>query len=98
MKKNGHNVETAVVPEKRFYFSSLYSLFYIFYISIPNVQFIPQFINVIATNNDLLTDELNVIYFAPKLWLYVMIWLPRTTDNSTYFVQSLEIRGIESRL
>ena len=61
-------------------------------------RFIPQFINVIATNNDLLMDELNVIYFAPKLWLYVMVWLPRTTDNSTYFAQSLEIRGIESRL
>ena len=27
-----------------------------------------------------------------------MIWLPRTTDNSTHFAQSLEIRGIESRL
>ena len=27
-----------------------------------------------------------------------MIWLPRTTDNSTYFAKSLEIRGIESRL
>ena len=27
-----------------------------------------------------------------------MILLPRTTDNSTYFTQSLEIRGIESRL
>ena len=27
-----------------------------------------------------------------------MIWLPRTTDNSTYFAQSLELRGIESRL
>ena len=27
-----------------------------------------------------------------------MIWLPRTTDNSTYFTQSLEIRGNESRL
>ena len=27
-----------------------------------------------------------------------MIWLPRTTDNSTYYAQSLEIRGIESRL
>ena len=27
-----------------------------------------------------------------------MIWLPRTTDNSTYFAQFLEIRGIESRL
>ena len=23
-----------------------------------------------ATNNDLLMDELNVNYFAPKLWLY----------------------------
>ena len=42
--------------------------------------------------------ELNVIDFAPKVWLYVMIWLPRTTDNSMYFGQSLEIRGIESRL
>ena len=39
-----------------------------------------------------------MIYFAQKLWLYVMIWLPRTTDNSTHFAQSLEIRGIESRL
>ena len=27
-----------------------------------------------------------------------MIWLPRTTDNATYFVQSLGIRGNESRL
>ena len=70
--------------------------FIFFFISIPNGKFIPQFINVIATNNDLLTDALNVIYFAPKLWLYVMVWLPRTTDNSTYFAQSLEIRGIES--
>ena len=43
-------------------------------------------------------DELNAIYFAPKWWLYVIIWLPRTTDISTYFAQSLEIRGIESRL
>ena len=51
-----------------------------------------------ATNNDLLMDELHVSYFAQKLWLYVMIWLPRTTDNSTHFAQSLEIRGIESRL
>ena len=30
--------------------------------------------DVIATNNDLLMDELNVSYFAPKLRLYVMIW------------------------
>ena len=84
-------------------FPPFYSFSYFFLISIPNVncfldQFTEQFINVIATNNDLLTDELNVIYFAPKLWLYVIIWLPRTTDNSTYFAQSLEIRGIESRL
>ena len=70
--------------KKRFYFSPFYS-FFLFFISIPYVQFIPQFINVIATNNDQLTDELNVIYFASKLWLYVMIWLPQTTDNSTYF-------------
>ena len=61
-------------------------------------QFIPQLINVIAPNNDLLKDELNVIYFATKWWLYIMIWLPQTTDNSTYFAQSLKIRGIESRL
>ena len=97
-EKNGHNVRTAVVSEKRFYFPLFILCFIFFFISFPNVQFIPQFINVIATNNDLLTDKLNVIYFAPKLWLYVMIWLPRTTDNSTYFAQSLEIRGIESRL
>ena len=61
-------------------------------------QFILQFIIVLATNNDLLMDELNVSYFAPKSWLYFMIWLPRTTDNLTHFAQSLEIRGIESSL
>ena len=61
-------------------------------------QFTTQFINVIAPNNDLLMDELNVIYFTQKLQPYVMIWLPRTIDNSTYFVQSLGIRGNESRL
>ena len=61
-------------------------------------KFIPQFINVIASNKDLLMEELNVIYFAQKWWLYVMIWLPRTTDNSPNFVQSLGIRGNESRL
>ena len=44
-----------------------------------------------ATNNDLLMDELNVSYFAPKLWLYFMIWLPRATDSSIHFAQSLEI-------
>ena len=60
-------------------------------------QFISQFINVIAANNNLLMDEFNVIYFAPKLWLYVMAWLPRTTDNSISFAQPLEIGGIESR-
>ena len=42
-------------------------------------------------------DKLNVIYYAPKLWPDVMIWLPRTTDNSTHFAQSLEIQAIESR-
>ena len=90
-----------MVPEKRFYFSPFYSFFIFYFNSQCQLilgKFIPQFINVIATNIDLLMDELNVIYFAPKLWLYVMIWLPRTTDNSTYFAQSLEIRGIESRL
>ena len=85
--KNGHNIGTAV-PEK----DSIYPLFILafFFISIPNVNwFFPQFINEMATNNDLLMDELHVSYFAQKLWLYVMIWLPRTTDNSTYFAQSL---------
>ena len=80
---------------------SIFPLFILafFFISIPNVNsFFLQFINVMATNNDLLMDELHVSYFAQKLWLYVMIWLPRTTDNSTHFAQSLEIRGIESRL
>ena len=52
-EKNGHNVGTAVVPEKRFYFHLFFLCFIFFFISIPNVQFIPQFINVIATNNDL---------------------------------------------
>ena len=33
-KKNSHNVGTAVVPEKLFYFSPFYS----FFISIPNVN------------------------------------------------------------
>ena len=92
---------TAVVLEKRFYFSPFYSFFIFHFNSQCQLilgQFIPQFINVIATNNDLLMDELNAIYFAPKLWPYVLIWLPRTTDNSTFFAQSLEIRGIESRL
>ena len=85
-----------MVPEKRFYFSHL---FFFFIISIPNLgQFIPQFINVIAPNNVLLMEELKVFYFAPKWLLYVMIWLPPTTDNLTYFVQSLEIPGNKSRL
>ena len=62
-------------------FTPFYSFSFSFFILIPNVncfldQFTPQFNNVIATNNDLLKDELNVVYFAPKLWLYVMIWLP----------------------
>ena len=87
---------------KNDYIFPLFILFFVFYFNsqcqLILGKFIPQFINVITTNNDLLLDELNVIYFAPKLWLYVMIWLPRTTDNSTYFAQSLEIRGIESRL
>ena len=51
-------------------------IIFFFTISIPNVKLIPQLINVIATNNDLLMDELKVIYFAPKLWLYAMIWKP----------------------
>ena len=46
----------------------IFPLFYsFFFISIPKVNLIPQFINVIATNNDLLMDELNVIYFALKI-------------------------------
>ena len=32
-EKNGHNIGTVVVPEKRFYFSPFY-----FFISIPNVN------------------------------------------------------------
>ena len=73
---NSHNVGTAVVPENDSIFPNL---FFRFFISIPNVnwfldQFIPQFMNAIARNNDLLMDELNVIYFAPKWWLYVIIW------------------------
>ena len=43
-----------------------------------------------ATNNDLLMDKLNASYFPQNLWLYGMIWLPRTTDNSTHFAQSLK--------
>ena len=49
---------------------SIFLLFIlVFFISIPNVnwfldQFILQFINVIATNNDLLMDKLNASYFA----------------------------------
>ena len=95
--KNGHNVGTAVVPEKRFYFP-LFILVFFFLFQFP--MSIDSWINSshMATNNDLLMDELNVSHFAPKLWLYVMIWLPRTTDNSTHFAQSLEIRGIKSRL
>ena len=96
-----HNVGTAVVTEKQFYFSTFYHFFFIVWI--PNVnwflgQVILQLIKVIAPDNDLLMSELNVNYFPSKWWLYVMIWLPRTTDNSTYFAQFLEIRGIESRL
>ena len=52
-EKYGHNVGTAVVPEKQFYFPPSYSCFFF---SIPNVNFIPQSINVIATNNNLLMD------------------------------------------
>ena len=74
----------------------LFILVFFFFFQLFLDQFILQFINVIAT--DLLMDELKVSYFAPKLWLYVMIWLPGTTDNSTHFAQSLEIRGMESRL
>ena len=96
-EKNGHNAGLQWYLKNDSIFP-LFILFYIFSILIPNVQFIPQFINVIATNNDLLTNVLNMIYFAPKLWLYNMIWLPQTTDNSTYFAQSLETGGIESRL
>ena len=75
---------------------SIVPLFTLFFYS--KCQLILGFINVIAPNNDILMDELNVIYFAPKWWLNITIWLPRTTDNSTYFAQSLEIRGVESRL
>ena len=50
-EKNGHDVGTAVVPEKTsLFFPFLFFVlffFYSFFISFPNVQFIPQFINVI---------------------------------------------------
>ena len=69
------------------FFPFLFFLFFSFQVQMA--IFIQQFINVIAPNNYLLMDELNVIYCAPKLWLYVMIWLPRTTDNSSYYAQSL---------
>ena len=43
---------------------SIFRLFIFFFISIPNLdQIIPQFINVIAPNNNLVMDELNMIYF-----------------------------------
>ena len=95
--KKGHNVGTAVVLEKRFYFPLFILVFFLFLfpMSFDSLQLINH--NVMTTNNDLLIDELKVSYFAPKLWLYIVIWLPRTTDNSTHFAQSLEIGGIESR-
>ena len=74
----------------------LFILFFYFNSQLGSIH--PAVHNVIATNNNLLMDELNASYFVPKLWLYVMIWLPRTTDNSTHFAKSLEIRDIESRL
>ena len=97
-----HFAQSLEILKKRFYFPPFYSCFFFLFqfpMSIDSLdQFILQFINVLATNNDLLMDLLNVSYFAPKSWPYFMIWLPRTTDNSTHFAQSLEIRGIESRL
>ena len=59
--KISHNIAIAVVPEKTILFFPLIILSF-FFISIP----IPQFINIIAPNNDLLMDKYNVIYFAPK--------------------------------
>ena len=86
-----------MVTEKQFNFSPLYFFFFISFPSWVN-SIIPQFNDLIAPNHDLLMDELNVIYFVPKWLLYNINWLPRTTDNLTYFAQSLGIRGIDSRL
>ena len=62
-ENNGHNVGTAVVYLKNdSVFPFLFFVFFYIFFSFPNVQFIPQFINVIATNNDLLTVKLKVIY------------------------------------
>ena len=59
-------------------FFPFYLFLIFFFISIPNVncfldQFTPQFINVVATIND--SARVKRGYFAPKLWLYVMILL-----------------------
>ena len=53
--KNGNNVGTAVEPEKRFYRPPFYSFFYILFLFV-NVNCISQYMNAIATNNDLLMD------------------------------------------
>ena len=57
--------EKMAIMHKTFLFSP-FIFFLFFFISIPNVncfldQFTPQFINVVATINNLLTDELNVV-------------------------------------
>ena len=61
----------AIMSELQLYLRnySIFPLFILFfYISILNLgQFISQFINVIVPNNDLLMDEMKVIYFAPKM-------------------------------
>ena len=59
-------LQTLIFPlfskQKMYIASSPFLFFFLFFfISIPKVKLIPQFINVIATNNDLLMDELNVI-------------------------------------
>ena len=64
---NSHNVGTAVVPEKRFYFPLFILSFFLyqFQMSIDSCNNSSRsslmFINVIAPNNDLLMDQLNVI-------------------------------------
>ena len=49
----------------------LFALIFFLFISIPNANcflghFVLQILNVIAPTNEMLMDELNLIYFAPK--------------------------------
>ena len=67
-EKNSHNVGTAVVPEKRFYFPLFIFSFFYFNSKCPLILGSIHHA-VHYPNNDLLMDELNMIYLAPKWWL-----------------------------